>query len=120
MYQQSSSNITKKGGLLVFNSCHIQFNHVFFYLLVAYLSSYHEKAIDAPCETRYTLRSMRYMVVAQTLVIFKKVRTRQSFCAHKLQKIRGNIDPDLGYSNCNLCVIMAMNHIIFAKEAGRI
>ena len=30
-------------------------------------------------------------VVAQTLVISKKVRTRQSFCAHRLQKIRGNI-----------------------------
>ena len=30
-------------------------------------------------------------VVAQTLIISKKVRTRQSFSAHKLQKIRGNI-----------------------------
>ena len=30
--------------------------------------------------------------VAQTLVISQKVRTRQSFCAHRLQKIRGNID----------------------------
>ena len=30
-------------------------------------------------------------VVAQTLVISKKVRTRQSICAHRLQKIRGNI-----------------------------
>ena len=29
--------------------------------------------------------------VAQTLVISKKVRTRQSFCAHRLQTIRGNI-----------------------------
>ena len=34
-------------------------------------------------------------VVAQTLVISKKVRTRQSFCAHKLQKIRGNIGGGL-------------------------
>ena len=33
-------------------------------------------------------------VVAQTLVISKKVRTRQSFCAHRLQKIKGNIACD--------------------------
>ena len=32
-------------------------------------------------------------VVAQTLVISKKVRTRQSFCAYRRQKNRRNIGP---------------------------
>ena len=32
------------------------------------------------------------LVVAQTFVVSKKVRTRQSFYGHRLQKNRGNID----------------------------
>ena len=39
----------------------------------------------------------------QILIISKKVRTHQNFCAHRLQKIRGRIGCNLGLVQATVC-----------------
>ena len=50
-----------------------------------------EKCTSSNISKEVALLVVNSWVVAQTLVISKNVRTRQTFCAHRLQNIRGNI-----------------------------